>query len=70
MADRETGTIKWYNAARGYGFISRPDGSDLFIHFSALGGIEVDLTQGQRVEYDIEESGPGPMASDVHLPEE
>jgi len=70
VAERETGTIKWYNSARGYGFISRPDGADLFIHFSALGGLEVDLKQGQRVEYGIEASGPGPMARDVHLAEE
>jgi len=67
VADRETGVIKWYNSGKGYGFITRADGDDLFIHFTALTGSEGELKQGQQVEYDIDEAGAGPMARDVRL---
>ena len=67
MADRDTGIIKWYNSGKGYDFITRPDGDDLFIDFTALTGAEGELKQGQQVEYTIDESGPGPMAHDVRL---
>ena len=58
MVDRLIGTVKWFNAAKGYGFIGREDGEDVFVHFSA---IQSDgyrrLEKGQQVEFSIEE-GP------------
>jgi CspA family cold shock protein len=52
-----TGTVKWFNAEKGYGFIEREDGDDLFVHYSAIqtSGYST-LEEGQRVEFDI---GPG-----------
>ncbi|MEC8993138.1 MAG: cold-shock protein [Candidatus Latescibacterota bacterium] len=66
VADRETGVIKWYNSRKGYGFITRESGDDLFVHFTALGTSD-EIREGQRVEFDISESGKGPMAQDVRL---
>jgi len=52
MAERETGTVKWFNDAKGYGFIERPQGGDLFVHFSSVRGTGFKkLTEGQRVDY-------------------
>jgi cold shock protein len=51
------GTVKWFNAEKGYGFISREDGDDVFVHFSAIQGEGYrSLDEGQRVEFDV---GPG-----------
>jgi CspA family cold shock protein len=52
-----TGTVKWFNAEKGYGFIEREDGDDVFVHYSAIqmGGYRT-LEEGQRVEFDV---GPG-----------
>ena len=51
------GTVKWFNAEKGYGFISREDGDDVFVHFSAIQGEGYrTLDEGQRVEFDV---GPG-----------
>ncbi len=66
MADRETGVIKWYNSAKGYGFITRDSGDDLFVHFTAMGTTK-DVKEGQRVEFDVDDSGTGPRARDVRL---
>jgi CspA family cold shock protein len=61
-----TGTVKWFNADKGYGFIAVDGGRDVFVHFSA---IQMDgyrsLEEGQRVEFDIEQSDRGPQASAV-----
>ena len=65
VADRETGTIKRYNSGKGYGFIARESGEDLFVHFTALGTAD-EIKEGQRVEFDVDESG-NPMARDVRL---
>jgi CspA family cold shock protein len=60
------GTVKWFNADKGYGFIAVDGGRDVFVHFSA---IQMDgyrsLEEGQRVEFDIENSDRGPQASAV-----
>ncbi|MGL5884726.1 MAG: cold-shock protein, partial [Bombilactobacillus sp.] len=52
----EHGTVKWFNAEKGYGFITREDGSDVFVHFSAINGEGYKtLEEGQPVTFDIEE---------------
>ncbi len=62
----EQGTVKWFNADKGFGFITREDGSDVFVHFSA---IQVEgfktLDEGQHVTFDVEESERGPQAANV-----
>ncbi len=61
-----TGKVKWFNAAKGYGFITGDDGKEVFVHFSA---IQVDgfktLDEGQPVEYDVNEGPKGPQAANV-----
>jgi len=66
VSERITGTVKWFNSAKGYGFISRDGGDDVFVHFSAVQteGFR-KLDQGQRVEFSIEESPKGPQAANV-----
>jgi len=66
MAERETGKVKWFNDAKGYGFIERPDGGDVFVHFSSVRGTGFKkLTEGQRVEYVVTQGEKGPQAQDV-----
>ena len=66
MAERIIGTVKWFNAAKGYGFIARDGGKDVFVHFSA---IQMDgykaLNEGESVEFSIEDSPKGPQAVNV-----
>jgi len=63
----ENGTVKWFNAEKGYGFITREDGSDVFVHFSAIQGDGYKtLEEGQAVTFDIEDSDRGPQASNVN----
>ena len=61
-----TGTVKWFNAEKGYGFIEREDGGDVFVHFSAIQeeGFK-SLDEGQEVEFDIVEGERGPQAANV-----
>ena len=65
----ETGTVKWFNGSKGYGFIT-PDGEgqrDVFVHYSAIEGAGFrTLEENQRVEFEIEESPKGPRAARVH----
>ena len=62
----ENGTVKWFNAEKGYGFVTREDGSDVFVHFSAIQGEGYKtLEEGQSVSFDIEESDRGPQAVNV-----
>ena len=69
--DREIGTVKWFSASKGYGFISREEGEDVFVHFSAIEGGVVGgfrmLREGDRVEFDVEKSPKGPRAEHVQL---
>ncbi|MGC9350080.1 MAG: cold-shock protein [Anaerolineae bacterium] len=66
MSEREVGVVKWFNAAKGYGFISRDGADDVFVHYSA---IEADgfrkLIEGQQVEFSLEETPKGLQASNV-----
>ena len=66
MEERIIGTIKWFNARKGYGFIGRDDGDDVFVHYSA---INMDgyrrLNEGQNVEFTIEEGPKGVQAAEV-----
>lgn len=66
MSERISGVVKWFNAAKGYGFIGREGGDDVFVHFSA---IHMDgyrrLEQGQQVEFSIEEGPKGLQAVNV-----
>lgn len=68
MSDRITGTVKWFNGDKGFGFIEREGGADVFVHFSA---IQADgyrsLQEGQRVEFAVEQGPKGPQASNVTL---
>ena len=68
MAERETGTIKWFNSDKGYGFIVRDQGGDLFVHYSSIrgGGYRV-LEEGQRVEFTVAQGQKGPQAQDIAL---
>ncbi len=66
MAERETGTVKWFNATKGFGFISREEGEDIFVHFSAIRGEGYrTLNEGQQVEFTVTEGEKGPQAQDV-----
>jgi CspA family cold shock protein len=67
MEERETGTVKWFNNRKGYGFITRDAGGDVFVHYSSLTEQEGfrSLEEGARVEYQIEEREKGPAAIDV-----
>jgi CspA family cold shock protein len=66
MEGREVGTVKWFNATKGYGFIERENGRDVFVHFSAISGSGYrSLEEGQRVEFTVTEGEKGPQAQDV-----
>ncbi|MHC4690772.1 MAG: cold-shock protein [Planctomycetota bacterium] len=67
MSDRVNGVVKWFNASKGYGFISNNEGEDLFVHFSSIrenGGYR-SLEEGQEVEFTMGEGQKGPQAQDV-----
>ena len=62
-----TGTVKWFNESKGFGFIAPDDGgSDVFVHFSAIQGSGFrTLTEGQKVSFDVTDGQKGPQASNV-----
>lgn len=62
----QTGTVKWFNAEKGYGFIAMEGGNDVFVHFSAISGDGFKtLEEGQRVEFNVVEGSRGPQAENV-----
>lgn len=63
MTERVTGTVKWFNNSKGYGFISREGGDDVFVHYSAIEGEGFrTLTEGQQVEFEVEQGPKGLQA--------
>jgi cold shock protein len=61
-----TGTVKWFNPDKGYGFITREDGDDVFVHFSAIQGEGYrNLEENQKVEFDVTQGPKGPQAANV-----
>ncbi len=68
MAERETGTVKWFNAEKGYGFIAREVGGDVFVHHSEIraSGFR-SLDEGQKVEFTVTQGQKGPQAQDVDI---
>lgn len=60
------GKVKWFNAEKGFGFIEREDGDDVFVHFSAITGTGFkSLEEGQKVEFDVVQGNRGPQAANV-----
>jgi cold shock protein len=68
MSTRETGTVKWFNDSKGFGFIEREGGEDVFVHFSSIRGEGFKtLTDGQKVEFTLGQGQKGPQALDVEV---
>jgi len=68
MSERETGTVKWFNGGKGYGFIAREGGEDVFVHFSAIQGEGFrNLEEGQTVEFNVEQGQKGLQATNVSV---
>jgi CspA family cold shock protein len=66
--ERIQGTVKWFNGTKGYGFIARDNGPDVFVHYSAIRGSGFrSLEEGQKVEFTVEQGPKGAQASDVIL---
>ena len=66
MTERTKGTVKWFNEDKGFGFIAREEGADVFVHYSAIRGDGVrNLAEGQRVEFNVEQGRKGLQAIDV-----
>ncbi|MEX1221676.1 cold-shock DNA-binding protein family [Pseudidiomarina planktonica] len=66
MSNTITGSVKWFNEAKGFGFIEREDGADVFAHFSAItsSGFKT-LAEGQRVEFSVTQGPKGPQAENI-----
>ena len=66
--DREGGTVKWFNVTKGFGFITRDQGDDVFVHFRSIRGTgHRSLSEGQRVKFEVVESDKGLQAEDVSV---
>lgn len=62
----ETGTVKWFNGSKGFGFIEREEGPDVFVHFNAIQGDGYkSLDEGDKVQFDVEQGDKGPNATNV-----
>mgnify|MGYP000944210502 FL=1 len=68
MSEKEQGTVKWFNGSKGYGFIERDSGEDVFVHYSSIvaDGYRT-LTEGQRVEFIVTQGDKGPQAQEVSI---
>lgn len=70
MSERETGTVKWFDTKKGYGFVTRANGEDVFIHYSAIVGEGYrTLKDGQSVEFEVVDGKKGPEAREVKTSE-
>lgn len=66
MSTTSTGTIKWFNESRGYGFIQQAEGPDVFAHFNEIVGSGIKtLTEGQKVEFEVTAGKKGPQATNI-----
>ena len=66
MSERIVGTVKWFNGSKGYGFIARESGPDVFVHYSAIQSEGFrNLDEGQKVEFEVEQGNKGPQATNV-----
>ncbi|MBL1214966.1 MAG: cold shock domain-containing protein [Ignavibacteriae bacterium] len=71
MSDLTKGSVKWFNQAKGFGFITREDGDDVFVHYSNIVGEGYrNLKEGQSVQFAVAESDKGPQAHEVEIIEE
>jgi CspA family cold shock protein len=70
MAERIKGTVKWFNSSKGYGFISRDNGEDVFVHYkSIIGDGYKTLNENDKVEFVVTEGQKGPQAAEVQVVE-
>jgi cold shock protein len=68
MSERIVGTVKWFNGSKGYGFISRENGPDVFVHYSAIQSEGFrNLDEGQKVEFEVTQGNKGPQAANVTI---
>ena len=68
MNSREKGTVKWFNESKGYGFIQRDEGEDIFVHYTGISGVGWrTLAEGQKVEFIVEEGEKGLQAKEVQV---
>lgn len=66
MSEQSTGTVKWFNESKGFGFIEQADGPDVFVHFSAINAAGFkSLAEGQRVQFTVTQGKKGPQAENV-----
>lgn len=70
MAERENGVVKWFDVKKGYGFIKREEGSDVFVHYSSIQGDDFrKLEEGQQVTFVVSETDKGLQAQEVSMEE-
>ncbi len=68
MSEKEQGTVKWFNGSKGYGFIERESGEDVFVHYSAIVGDGFrNLEEGQRVQFIVTQGQKGAQAEEVEI---